>query len=151
MRRIAMCMTLAAGIAGCLVVAASMAAERADDRCLEDDRTLEGWYVADSRGGGSYLILEKKLQQRQRFYLCRIDGEARQFVRELDIEADASTTHIEAARCTALDSGVPGSGYLSVLDNSTARPLALYRFDALAEDIEKLAPGSAVCSAPPAN
>lgn len=147
MRRISTCMTLAAGIAGCLIVAAA----RADDRCREDDRALEGWYVADSRSGGSYLILEKKLQQRQRFYLCRIDGEERQFVRELDIESDASATHIEAARCTPVDSGVPGTGYLSVLDNRTSRLLALYRFDALEEDFEKMAPGSAVCSASPAN
>jgi hypothetical protein len=150
MRTIATVMALIAGMAGCLAATASGAAERVDDRCQEDDLALEGWYVDDSRSDGSYLILQKKLRHGTRFYLCRIDGEARRFVRELGIEADSSTTHIEAARCTPFDSGVPGSGYLSVLDNRTARLLALYRFDALAEDVEKMAPGTAVCSAAPA-
>jgi hypothetical protein len=139
---------LAALLASCGAMAAGRAA---DESCVEDAQAVEGWYVTESRraGSSSYLILQKKQQGGQRFFLCRLAGEVRHFVGELGIELDTAVSHLAAARCTPVESGVPGDEYFAVLDNGTARMLKVYRFDAVAEDVELLAADSVVCSALP--
>lgn len=137
----------------CAMAVADTATREIDNQCLEDERAVEGWYVNDSRRGGSvsYLILQKKQQRDYGFYLCRLEGEARHFVRELAIEFEPAASRIEAARCTPVDSGVPGNEYFSVIDNRTSQLLNVYRFDAIEEDIERVSSSSVVCSALPAS
>jgi hypothetical protein len=138
----------------CLFMVIGAAAESGtDDRCLDDSQAVEGWYLTDHRRGGSvsYLMLQKKQQRDQDFFLCRLEGESRHFVRELGIEVDFAASHLEAARCTPVESGVPGNEYFSVLDNRTSRLLRVYRFDAMEEDVEQLPTASVVCSALPAS
>lgn len=142
-------LALAAGIA--LAQVARAAEPHSDEQCREDD-AAEGWYVSDTRRGSStsYLILHKKQQQRDRFYLCRLDGDARAFATELGMSVNSATSRIAATRCTPVETGVPGNEYFSVIDNATAQVLRVYRFDALEEDVETMSPDSVVCSALPA-
>lgn len=150
MRAMVCCLTF---LMNCWAMAAGAAERELDDQCVEDERAGEGWYVTDNRRGGStsYLILQKKEQSDHRFYLCRLEGGVLHFVTELGIEVDPVLSHLEAARCTPIESGVPGNEYFSVLDNRTSNMLRVYRFDAMEEDVEMLPADSVVCSALPAS
>ena len=140
-------------IGGSLAAAETVDGRDIDDYCVEDRNAVEGWYLNSSRRGDntSYLILQKKQRNTDRFYLCRLDGDERFFIRELGIRVDAGSARIEAARCTPVESGVPGNEYFSVIDNRTAHLLRVYRFDAIEEDIESMPAQSVVCSSLPAS